>query len=198
MEQILESEKTLEPEQIPKFKVCKYCKSKDIVDFRFQHLSCCKSCEYKIRKYRYFLKYPEQSKKFCAKCVDILKPCKVCKLIKSDFKVFKVSKYKIYDCQFCGDNQESNFIKFRYSTCRNCHNQIRREKYETSSSELKELFGKNSSKEKSKPINFPDEITNLWKNFYELSQELSLEIQIKNEEILDLKEQISILKAKII
>lgn len=181
----------------PSVLTCKYCKIKDPLEFRFQHLCCCSSCEFKIRKYRYFLKFPEQIKKFCAKCIDISKPCKVCKIIKEDLTLVKISKdrnSKTYDCQYCGDNQENNFIKFRYSTCRNCHNQIRREKYETSSKELKEVVS--SSKEirsdrtnHSKTLNLPEEINNLWRNFYELSQELSLEIQIKNEEILDLKEK---------
>jgi hypothetical protein len=179
---------------------CKYCKDNITRNFRFERVSCCTSCEYKIRKYRFFEKNPSESKKFCKECTSLKEPCEVCVLIKKSLLEFlekKSKNQKTYDCQYCGDNQEQNFIKNRYTTCRKCHNEIRRERKNT----LPLMKNKEQSSENTagvpdgfKTLNIPEEIKNLWKNFYDLNQELNIELQIKNEEILELKDEISKLK----
>ena len=191
---------------------CKYCKDETTRNFRFGRISCCVSCEYKKRKYKFFEKTGER-KKFCGDCTSIKSLCKTCESIHKDLisdekDLSSVStgllrSSKTYLCQFCKDNRELNFIKLRYTTCRNCYNEMRREKY--GSKKSKELHsqgtgGSNGSAVGSseaklmEKLDIPLEIKSLWNNFYALYEELQTEIQIKDEEIAELRTQIEDLK----
>jgi len=177
---------------------CKYCQESKIEKFRFDRNSCCESCEFKIRKYKFYKKFPLRSKKFCKDCNEKKEYCKICELINFDLDTIlpEQSGVKTYHCQYCNDNNEENFIKFRYTTCKECHNEIRREKYNSQKLKIIKLNPVPGYPEPTKG-DFHEEIENLWRNFYELSQELSLELQIKNEEIQDLKEKYQSLKDEI-
>jgi hypothetical protein len=190
---------SLEPLNLRSCNSCKYCKDNITRNFRFERVSCCINCEYKIRKYRFYEKNPTESKKFCKECKSLKELCEICNLIKKEIQESLNSKNsKTYDCQYCGDNQEQNFIKNRYTTCRNCHNEIRRERKKIlplmkneSEVSLPKTLESFSKRFRSEPLNIPEEINNLWKNFYDLNDELNLELQIKNEEILELKKEVS-------